>query len=120
MFLQSLLKKRNVSQERTHGQICEDLGKAIDGAAKDCLNIAGISLIDLDIASIADTSDKEMLIGKRLVTVCGEAMKLLSEKAALADRQEKIINELDSKVNTLNEELLKTNEMLTKLCESMS
>lgn len=120
MFFKNLLKKREVSKERTYGQIYEDLGNVVDEALKDCLKLADVNLMDCDLDSIADLSDEEMLMVKRAITAYRDIMKLSSEMAALADRQEKTINALDSKVDSLNEELLKMNKMITKLCESMS
>lgn len=45
MFFKNLLKKREVSKERTYGQIYEDLGNVVDEALKDCLKLADVNLI---------------------------------------------------------------------------
>lgn len=120
MFFKDLLRKREVTKERTYSQIYEDMGATVDKAAKDCLKIADIDLTDLSLDSFDEVSDEQLLITKRLIVAYRDIMKLSAETAALQDRQERTINELSAKVDSLNEELLKTNKMLTKLCEAVS
>ena len=101
--------KNRGTEKRSMTDLTVDMTNVLESTLKDCLKIADVDAMDF-IGELDETSGA--VLG-RCIRGTKDMMKLVDEFVAIADRQ-------NEQIDTLVSEQIKTNEMLMKICESMS
>lgn len=115
-LFKKLLGTATVSNTKTCGELYEELGEVIDGTIKDCMRIADVDLLEGALGLDEQTG---ALVGCAMDGY-QKIMRISAQMAAISDRQEAKIDEISKQLDAVNKDLAKANEMLFKLCKSMS